>query len=117
MNFGLKRSAVRRKRPGRPRRGRIIDKAFIAWMHLEPCAVAGFASGCRGPITFHHVRRFGEQKDDRRGLALCEAHHLHDAGPDSIERLGKKRFEQVFGINIEYQIVVSNERYEKERAA
>ena len=84
----MKRSPVRKKRPGPLRRGRVLDQAFITWMHDNHyCLVVGVR--CYGRATVHHVRKSGSLKDDRRVLMLCEGHHLHDFGPESIERLGK----------------------------
>ena len=39
------------------------------------------------------------------------AHHLHDAGPDSIER-GKARFEKRFGVDLEVEISKFNAVYD-----
>ena len=105
-----------KKRRAKPRRGRVIDKDFVAWMHTQPCLVRTMARLCSGPITFHHVREFGSPKDDRRGLALCTAHHLH-CYEASIHRLGKIQFQRTHGVNIEAAIADYNERYEQERAA
>lgn len=75
---------------------------FLAWLRrTHGCKVAekGFG-GCRGRLTFHHVRNHGGKRDDRKGFILCVAHHLHDGGPDAIER-GRDRFERRFGFSIE----------------
>jgi hypothetical protein len=115
----MKRSAVRKKRPGPPRRGRVVDQKFIKWMHFEqPCLVKATRSittksQCQGTLTVHHVRTNGSPKDDRRVLKLCQAHHLHDFGPESIERLGKKEFEKRHGIDIEAAIREYNRQYEQ----
>jgi hypothetical protein len=65
----------------------------------------------------HHVRRFGEQKSDRRALPMCEGAHLYQASQFSIERIGKVKFEQRFAINLEAEIVEHNTRFEQERKA
>ena len=93
------------KRRSKPRRGRVVDKAFMAWMHTQPCLVRGLfgTSPCSGPITFHHLRSLGGQKNDQVGLPLCEAHHLHDAGPDAIHRLGKWRFAERFALDLDLE--------------
>lgn len=72
---------------------------------------------CAGRITFHHVRRFGEPKNDRRGIALCVRHHLQEGGPTSIHGLGKAKFQKEFGVNLEDAIQFYNSKYERERAA
>lgn len=63
-------------------------------------------------MTVHHVRRFGEQKDDRRTVPLMPEYHLHDCGLWSVERLGKGKFEKLFGVSLEGAIVTYNELYE-----
>lgn len=104
----LKRTPVPKRR-SKPRRGRLIDVDFVRWMHSHPCLIEGKAGHeCSGPITFHHVREYGSPLNDRRGLALCAAAHLHDFGPDSIEH-GKRQFEAKFGINIKLEIAKYNE--------
>ena len=94
-----------------------MDKAFMAWMHTQPCLVAvwGFpypVSPCSGPITFHHLRSPGSQKDDTNGLALCEAHHIHVAGPDAIHRLGRARFAERFILDLEFEVRKYRREYE-----
>jgi hypothetical protein len=59
-------------------------------------------------ITVHHVRRFGEPKNDRRAIPLCAPHHLHDASPWAIERIGKERFQDMFDLDLEKLIVDYN---------
>lgn len=113
----LKRSSVRKKRLGPARRGRVIDTAFIEWIHKTQCCLIGSLRGhywCSGRGTFHHIREHGSPKNDRRGLYLCEGHHLHDFGPESIERLGKAEFEKRHGISIEAAIAEYNRQYEQE---
>lgn len=114
--MALKRSTVRRFRPGPPRRGNVEDPAFLSFMAEVPlCAVAQFApkfaNECSQGLTTHHVREYGSPKNDRKTIRLCTAHHLHDFGPWSIER-GKKHFEQHTGLSIPALIVYYNEAYE-----
>lgn len=106
----LKRTPVRRKRPG-VRRGRIVDTHFLAWMHTHGCLVEGKGSPCVGVITVHHVREYGGQKSDRRTLTLCQGHHQEGAGLDSIEKLGKAAWEAKFGVSIIFEITRYNEAY------
>ncbi len=94
---------IRRKRPGKPRRGRVIDTDFMDFCRRMGCVLAG-RHICSGCITFHHVRLCGSPKDDRRGFGLCEAGHLHGAGKFSIERLGKRKWQEHWGIDIEAEI-------------
>jgi len=105
--FGFKR--VRPKR-GTPRRGRVVDTDYLAWMAKQPPLV-GY-----GPVTVHHVRRFGEPKDDRRTVPLPAAYHMIGYGSrTAIEALGKEKFQARFGIDLEAAIIRYNERYERER--
>lgn len=102
------------RRRSKPRRGRIVDLAFLEFMHQQGrCAVHGF-SGCTTPFSAHHVRFCGGSKDDRRALGLCWEVHLHDYGKYSIERLGKASFEAHHGISIEAEITRYNEDYAAE---
>jgi hypothetical protein len=95
----------------------VVDKKFLAWIHTQYCAVWEHTpldiAGCNRIriVTAHHVRRLGEPKNDRRVLPLCVRHHLHDGGAFSIERLGKKKFEERYGIDLEKLIEFYNEQY------
>jgi len=119
----MNRSPVRKKRLGPARRGRVVDQAFIEWMHeTQKCLVStalygpeGGQTWCSGRGTVHHVREYGSPKNDRHTLCLCEGHHLHDFGPDSIERLGKKEFERRHGVDIEAAILNYNQQYERSK--
>jgi hypothetical protein len=113
----MKRSRVRAKRPGPPRRGRVVDLAFLEFVAGFICAVHQewqHTGECSGPLTIHHVREFGSPKNDRRIIRLCSGHHLHGWGRYSIERLGKAAFEGRYGLNIEQLILYYNEAYEKQ---
>jgi hypothetical protein len=92
------------------RRGRVADKDYLAWIALLPCLVSGKRA------TVHHVRRYGEPKNDRRTVPLAPEYHQIQAGPQtSIEALGKKKFEARYGIDLEAAIVRLNALYERER--
>jgi hypothetical protein len=103
-----KRTAPRKRRRGGARRGRAVDEAYLAWMAQQPPLVGS------GPVTVHHVRRFGEPKNDRRTVPLPAEYHMHDFGPNAIERIGKQKFQTLFGVDLEAAIVRYNERYEFE---
>jgi hypothetical protein len=79
-----------------PRRGRVKDPAYLSWCAKQPCCVTGEL-----PATTHHLRSIGSQKDDTRVVRLAKRLHLHDAGPCSIERLGRVVFQLKFGISLE----------------
>lgn len=102
----LKRTQVKPKR-SKPRRGRVIDKDYLAWMATQPCMISG------RPATVHHVRFCGSPKDDRRTLPLAPEYHMIGFGSEtSIEALGKAKFEARYGVDIEAEIREYNERYE-----
>lgn len=92
------------KRRAKARRGRIVCPEFMAFCHENfGCLVA--SGGCDGPLTFHHVKAGpGAQKDDTRGLILCFGHHEAQGLPNSIENLGKRKFELAHGIDIEAEV-------------
>jgi hypothetical protein len=95
----------------KPRRGRIVDKKFRAWMATQPCCVTGIL-----PATTHHVRSFGSPKNDHRAIRLIPALHqlTHDSkARPSIERIGKEAFEHLYHINIEDEILKANKKYEQ----
>ena len=99
------------KRRSKQRRGRIVDKDYLAWMAKQP-ALVGY-----GRVTLHHVRRFGEPKDDRRVVPLPAAYHMIGWGSrTAIEALGKDGFQKRFGVDLEAAIVRYNERYKRARA-
>lgn len=60
------------------------------------------------------MRELGSPKNDRRTIRLAPRFHMHDFGPKSIERLGKRNFEAAHGVSIEDEIRKLNERYEAE---
>lgn len=120
----IKRSPVRKVRRGPARRGRVVDKAFMAWMHANfGCLVdirchdrlTNIDMDCRGARTLHHIRDCGSPKNDRRSIMLCQAHHHIHWGHKSIEFLGKKRWQEFWGIDIESEITRYNALYEAEK--
>ena len=101
----IPRRAPVRKRRTKPRRGRVIDKSYLAWIAQQPCMISG------KPATVHHVRRFGEPKSDHRILPLAPEYHQIQAGHTSIEALGKRKFEVMYGVNLETRIVQYQQDY------
>lgn len=105
--FGLKRVKPKARR-SKPRRGRGVDKAYLAWMAAQPCMISGRRA------TVHHVRFCGSLKDDRRTLPIAPEYHLIQHGPKtSIEALGKVKFERRYRVNIEEKIREYNLSYER----
>lgn len=110
----LKRSAPSRKRRPGVRRGRVNDQQFMGWMHAtQACLVTG-----KSVFELHHVRkRAGDQKDDRRVVALIA--DLHQYNKNAVEKIGDQRFQQIFHVDFELAIAKANAEYEarKGRAA
>ena len=100
----LKRSPIRRKRNS-ARKNRIHDRAYLAWLSSQRCLISG------KPATIHHVRRFGEARNDHRAVPLAPEFHFHATGQFSIERLGKRKFEARHGVNLEAAIKCYNQLY------
>lgn len=86
------------------------DPEFLEYMACEPCLISE-----EWPATTHHVREFGSPKNDRRTIRLALRYHIEGAGPHSIEKLGKRKFEAFHGINIEVEIARYNQQYEEQR--
>lgn len=90
----------------------MVDDWFLAWLHGQVCLVSG-----RWPVTAHHVRENGSPKNDRRTLALIPLYHLIQADPkqtESIEALGKIKWQARHGVDIEASIAEYNRRYTEE---
>jgi len=106
----IPRSKPPRRRRFKARRGRIVDEAYCEWMRdTQPCMVTG-----RRPVTLHHVRRYGEPKDDRRIVPLIPSLHMltdEIPGLPCVER-GKQVFESFWCVNLEASIVRYNLEYE-----
>lgn len=118
----LKRSSVRKKRTGPPRRGRLIDDGYKGFIANLPCMVCVKGATERGiPQASHtevaHVgtRGLGQKCSDRETIPLC-AHH-HRTLKTAIHVIGRPEFERVHGVNIEAEILRLNEAYEQETSA
>lgn len=107
----ISRSPIKRRRPGKPRKGRVTDKSYLAWIHTQPCLVSG-----RLGVTAHHVRFCGSPKNDRRTVPLMAEYHLIGYGPTSVEALGKGKFQKLHGVDLEAAIVRYNQLYEAQRS-
>lgn len=84
----------------------IRSKAYLAWIRLQPCLV------CKQlPSQAAHVGRHGTstKTDDFRALNLCSRHHL--TGGDSLHNLNQEKFENLFGLDLQEQIVRHLIRY------
>jgi len=107
------RSRIRQR--SKPRRGRIVDKIYLAWVHTQPSIVRTHDPKCLGcRITAHHVKETpGAPKNDRRAVPLRACRHMLGFGDLTVEH-SKKRFELHFGIDLEQEIRRLNEKYQRE---
>ncbi len=108
----MKRSPVRKKRPGPPRRGRVVNKAYMAWMHETQQPLMPLNRGVDPHDTpeLHHVRKHaGDQKDDTRTVMLTSISHRK--GKYAVERIGDRRFEDMFSLDFEAEIKRCNAAY------
>jgi hypothetical protein len=95
-----------------PRRGRVKDPAYLSWCAKRPCCVTGEL-----PATTHHLRTMGSSKDDTRVVRLVKRLHLHDAGVDSIERIGRRAFELKWGVCLDGEAKTLRALYDLELSA
>lgn len=96
-----------KKRRSKPRRGRVRDPRRLAFIAEQPCLVTG-----EWPVTVHHVRRYGEPKNDHRAVPLVARLHMltsEKPGEPCVERLGRLGFEKYYGVDFEAAI----ERYSR----
>lgn len=77
-------------------------------MHdTQPCLVTKWMSQYR---ELHHVRKLaGDQKDDTRVVMLTGVFHRVD--PNAVEKIGDRRFQDLFGLDFEADIKRCNEAY------
>lgn len=69
------------------RKNRKPNKAYLAWIHTQPCICSSV--NCQPGIHAHHagVRGLGQKAPDETAVPLCGFHHL--ISPLSIHRYGK----------------------------
>jgi hypothetical protein len=83
-------------------------KAYLAWLHTLPCLISG-----RRPVVAHHVRRYGEPRDHYRAVPLAPEYHAWDY-PTGIHRLGRRKWQEKFGVNLEIVIRNLNEVWQRQ---
>jgi len=108
--------------PLRPNRGRKQDKAYVEWLHRQPCIVCQH-EGCRqnSRTEVHHEYNatkdgggsYAKRPDDSRGIPLCWAHGSR-LSPTSVHSIGKA-FWPSHGLAPEAIIERLQERYRQER--
>ena len=103
------RLPVRKMRIGPPRRGLVIDEAYLAFIRKLPCIVCGAVRY----VEAAHVgaRGLGQKCSDREALPMCPAHHR--TGPDAYHVLGGKSFWKVWGLDRFRLIEEHNRQYEE----
>ncbi len=111
----ITRTAIRRKRPGKPRRGRLQDSDYLEWIREQPCVL------CRkydtqkqmGITEAAHVgeRGLGQKCSDRETIPLCG--YDHREGSNSHHKLGKQ-FWKVHGLDRNKLIAKYQEAYAAE---
>lgn len=74
-------------------------KRYHDWIASLGCLV------CGSPATVHHVTGYADRpgrvsRDHWVVVPLCPAHHQHDYGKFSVERLGHQGFYEHWGINL-----------------
>lgn len=104
----LRRYAPLRRYSLKPRRGRVEDPKYLAWIRTLPCVVQD--RDCRGRIDPHHVGRFGRGRDnDYNAIPLCRRHY------DLIHEIHRRAFAARFALSFEAAIAGLNDEYEVTR--
>jgi hypothetical protein len=92
----------------------VINSEYLLWIHDQPSIVPSHDPKCIGcPVTAHHVRRFGEAKNDERTVPLFYCRHVMTAGDNTVHH-GKTLFEECFCLSLEDEIVRLRDKYLKE---
>lgn len=109
-----KRTPVRRKRLGKPRRGPMRDKGYRDWLKYEYCAIgeAHGSEGCTGVTDPAHTENngMGSKGPDSSCGPLCRRHHReYDAG--------RVAFEKKYRVSMKLIAAQNWARYEQEKAA
>jgi hypothetical protein len=104
----LRRYAPLRRYSIKAKRGYIEDAAYRRWLHEQPCIVHD--GRCGRWVEMHHV---GRPRNDRRGVPLCRP--LHREGAQAVHVIGRRAFEERFGISFEAAIIGLNDEYQLTR--
>ncbi len=90
----------------KPKKGRIEDPAFLAFVRRQPCLLRG-KHRCRGPVDPHHVGHYGQaRRNDRKAVPLCRSGH-------DLAHKYKRTFETRFGIDFEREIARLNRMFDE----
>jgi hypothetical protein len=120
----IRRSPVRKKRPGPPRRSsRVLDEDYLDWIRTLACIICVYRYPGGGPdlsvqttrSEAAHVgaRGLSQKCSDREAMPLC-THHHHDAKAGHHGQLGKN-FWKHYGLDRDKIIAELNQRYEQEK--
>ena len=90
------------------------DRAYLAWLRLQPCIVSGCKSHFQ-EAAHTGDRALGRKADDRQAVPLCLFHH--QTGNQSFHRLGRRRFETVHKLDIAVIVRELQGWYDREHAA
>jgi hypothetical protein len=102
---------TRLKPRSRTKGGRGSLPRKVAWLHGFPCDICYWS-----PVEVHHDRHLGSRATDRRTVPLCR--RCHREGEDSVQALGRTRFQQVHRYDMDVRCAYWQERWDaQERAA
>lgn len=77
------------KKPGLAKKSKPAkDKAHLNWVASQGCMIPG----CSEPPQVHHIREFGEPRDDRRSIPLCYNHHQGECGIHTNKKLWREKY-------------------------
>lgn len=105
----------------KPRRVRDSDR--LAWVRLQPCILAGLTAAtgfrmheCLGPVEASHIREeghggMGTKPSDFDTLPKCQWGH------NRYHKMGRRAFEQFYGIDLDALLLAYNKRYAAETSA
>ena len=97
--------------------GRGSDPAKVAWIRQLRClCFASDPMGCKGRVEVHHDRHLGSRATDQRVVPLCGRGHHRLEGSHSVERLGRKRFQEWHGLDLDEQCVLYEHAWQSRKA-
>ena len=107
------RTSIPRRR-SKPRRGVLVNPRYLIFIHTRRCLLSMREdTRCSGMLNAHHVRPSRDPRNDERTVPLCEGHHLQAFGPDAIHRLGQKRWQEKFDVDLEAEILWLQSEFER----
>lgn len=107
----IRRTPVKKRRAG-VRRGRVVNREFMEFVRQRKCILAR-KHNCLFSTTFHHLRTCGSPKDDTWGVGLCWYGHFKAWSENSVEALGKDKFEKRWDISLTEEAQRNRDAWEK----